>query len=687
MLKSSRLPGPVAELTRFDSEVGQAVHVYEAGMKHGRTRRRASFERLPHAVPEAARNTGTVEAALAAAMRHYQAGRPQQAAALYRKVLAAHPDHPTALHLLGVVMHQVGKSELAVDLIGKAIALEPDHVKAHYNLGNALKSQGKLEDAVASYRKAVALKPDFVEAHANLGYALQRQDKFDEAVAAYRKAIALKPDFVEVHANLGYALQRQDKFDEAVAAYRKAIELKPDFAEVYANLGDALSAQGRLEEAVALFRKALELKPDFAGAHSNLLKHLHYIPGLTLDEIFAEHRRWNAQHAAPLAGEIRPHTNDRDPDRRLRVGLVSGCFKRHPVTYVITPAVEAPDRAVWELYIYSNGGRPDHVTEWFRAAADAWREIGGMEDSAVAQLIRDDRIDILVDLSGHAGRNRLLVLARKPAPVQVKWVEGEFNTTGMDAMDYFLSDAVETPPGAEKLFTEEVIRLPDGYACYAPPEYAPEVGPLPALSKGYVTFGCFNKVAKVNEGVVALWSRLLQDLPDARLVLKTKSLGDASVRERYHAMFETHGIERQRVDLLARSPHAELLAHYNAIDIALDPFPYSGCLTTYEALWMGVPVVSLPGETFAGRHSASHLHNVGLGGWVVATAEEYLAVAERWSRDGAALADLRAGLRGRMAASPLCDGPRFARNLEAAFRAMWRRWCEAPATPSLSGDG
>lgn len=534
---------------------------------------------------------------------------------------------------------------------------------------------GRLEQAEAAYRKVIGAEPDNDKAHYNLGNVLKQQGRLTEAVAAQRQAIALNPNLARAHSNLGTALAAQGSFEEAVASYRRAIELNPNLARAHNNLGNALSALGRIEEAVALFRKALELKPDFAGAHSNLLKHLHYMPGLTLDEMFAEHRRWNAQHAAPLAGEIRPHTNDRDPDRRLRVGLVSGCFMRHPVTYMITPAVEARDRAVWELYLYSNGGRPDHVTEWFRAAADAWREIGWTKDDAVAQLVRDDRIDILVDLSGHAARNRLLVFARKPAPVQVKWVEGEFDTTGMDAMDYFLSDAHQTPPGGEQWFTEEVIRLPDGYVCYAPPPYAPEVAPLPAHGRGHTTFGSFNNLVKINGEVVALWARLLHRLPTARLVLKTRSLGDPGVRERYRAMFEAQGVESERVDLLAPSPHPELLAHYNEIDIALDPFPFSGMTTTCESLWMGVPVVTLPGETFAGRHSASHLHNVGLGDWAVATAEEYLAVAERWSRDGAALAELRAGLRARMAASPLCDGPRFARNLEAAFRAMWRRWC------------
>ena len=659
--------------------------------------------------PQAASNATAAVAALSAAVRQLHAGKLQESEALCKRVLEARPDHHAALHLLGVVMHRLGRKETAVELIGKAVALKPDYAEAHNGLGNVLAEMGRLEEAAAAYRmtvaiqpgyaeahcnlgatlsemgrlkgaaaaleKAVALKPDLAQAHNNLGIVLHKQGRLADAVASYRRAIAIKPDLAEAHNNLGRALKGKVEVEASAASHQKAVALRPDFAEAHHNLGNTFRDLGMIAEAISAHRNAIALKPNFSEAHSSLLDCLHYMPGLTLADIFAEHRRWNAQHAAPLAGEIVPHTNVRDADRRIRVGFVSGSFSHHPVGYMITPALEARDGAAWELYAYSDGGRSDDLTERIRAATDAWREIGGMKDDVVAQLIRKDEIDILVDLTGHAQGNRLLVFARKPAPVQVKWAGCQFNTTGMDAMDYFLTDAVETPPGAEKWFSEEVIRLPDGYACYAPPAYAPEVGPLPAQGRGYATFGCFNKLAKVHGPLVAAWARLLNCLPRSRLILKTRSLGDPAVRERYHAMFEAHGVERGRVDLLARSSHPELLAYYNEIDIALDPFPYSGCLTTYEALWMGVPVVTLAGDTFAGRHSASHLHNVGLDDWVVETVEDYLAVSERWSRDVPALADLRAGLRGRMAASPLCDGARFARNLESAFRTMWRRWC------------
>ncbi|MCH7889301.1 MAG: tetratricopeptide repeat protein [Proteobacteria bacterium] len=726
------------------------------------------------------------------ALASHRAGRLDEAGRLYREFLRRQPDHPEALHLLGVVAHQTGEHDTAIDLIGKAIAingaaagyhnnigeayraagkideafghyrraadldpnfadahhnlgvaslargeadeavghlrralaLEPALAEAHFCLGNALREQGKLDEAIAAYRravvaepgfaaahdslgnayldrgeldeavachrKAIALEPDLAGAHNNLGNALVEQGETDEAVASFHKAIALEPDFAWAHYNLGAALGKQDKLDDAVTSYREAIALKLDFAEAHNNLGQVLKGQGRLEEASASYRKAVALKPDDAVAHSNLLFHLLYLPGLTPEGIFAEHRRWNAQHAAPLANKIRSHTNIRDPERPLRVGYVSAGFGRHPAGYFVSSVLAAHDRARFEVYCYSGRVREDDLTARIKASAKVWRSTDGMADDVLAQTIRADGIDILVDLDWHTSGNRLRVFAMKPAPVQVKGVGGNFGTTGMDAIDYYLSDAVATPEGAERWFSEEVVRLPDGFGCYAPPADAPDVGPLPALSRGYVTFGCFNNLAKVNGEVIASWARLLHRLPVSRLVLKTDSLGDPAVRERYHSMFEAQGVDRKRGDLLARSPHAELLAHYNNIDIALDPFPYSGGLTTCEALWMAVPVVTLAGKTFTGRTSASHLHNVGLGDWVVKTPEDYLAVAERWGRDVQGLAELRGGLRGRMAASPLCDGARYARNLETAFRRMWTRYCngehEKNGSMALGGE-
>ncbi|MDP6816609.1 MAG: tetratricopeptide repeat protein [Alphaproteobacteria bacterium] len=626
------------------------------------------------------------EAAVAAAIgegrAHHGAGRLRQAEAIYRGVLAAEPDCPDAVHLLGVIAHQNGDDGVAVELITKAIAANPRVAEYHNNLGTALKQLGRLEDAVAAYEEALELRPESAAAHYNLGNTLRDQDKPEDAVTAFLRAVELRPEYAEAHNNLGNVLRGMGQLENAVAAFRRALETKTDYAHAHNNLGNAFKDQGNLDDAMAAFRTALELNPGFEEAHSNLLSCLYYHPSCDRQTIFAEHRKWNAQHAVPLSPAAKLHNNAAIPERRIRLGLVSHNFRRHPVGYLALSALEALDTEAVELYCYADIIQGDDLTGRFREAAHGWRPTVGMSDEKVAALIGGDEIDILVDMSGHGTGSRLLVFAHRPAPVQVKWVGCQNNTTGMDAIDYFISDSVETPAHHEPWYTEAVVRLPDSYVCYEPPHYAPAVAPPPALSNGHITFGCFNNLTKVNRQAIALWSRLLERAPASRLILKAKQLNDAAVRGRYQAMFAEHGIAPERLDLLGYSLHAELLAHYHDVDIALDPFPYSGCLTTCEALWMGVPVVTMPGEIFAHRHSASFLGTVGLTDWLATTPEQYLRIAERHCGDLAGLAGLRAGLRERVRRSPLCDAPRFAGNLEAAFRRMWRHWC---ATKSDGG--
>ena len=617
-------------------------------------------------------------AAIQRGLAQHRAGRVSEAEAEYMRVLAAQPDHPDALHLLGVIAHQVGHNERAVELIQRAIAGNPKVAAFHSNLVNALLATARFDEALDAAERAVALDPRAPGAHNNLGTVLKDLGRHDEAIAAHRTSLELRPDYADGHYNLANALKEEGQLQQAVDMYRRAIELKPDYPQAYTNLGITLKEMGLLDEAFAAYRRALDLKPDFALAHSNLLFSLEYDPGRDRAAIFAEYKRWDALHAAPLLAEAAPHGNLRDPDKRLRVGLVSGNFRRHPVGFFITSILEAHNKSLIELFCYSTNPHSDGWTERIGAAADSWRDVGAMSDAALAALVREDAIDILVELSGHASGHRLLAFARKPAPVQVKWVGGQFNTTGMAAIDYFLTDRVESPPGDEDWYVEQLVRLPDAYTCYTPPDYAPDVGPLPALERGHVTFGCFNNLTKINPQVVAVWSEILQRVEGSRLVLKTKQLGDDSVAARYREMFEGHGIAADRVDLLGQSEHAELLALYGGIDIALDPFRYCGCLSTCEALWMGVPVATLPGETFAERHSASFLTVVGLDDWIVGSTADYVDLVERRCADLDDLAGLRDGLRARVRNSPLCDYDGFARNLEAAYRDMWRTWCATP---------
>jgi predicted O-linked N-acetylglucosamine transferase (SPINDLY family) len=646
----------------------------------------------------------TISEALAIAGQHHQAGRLQAAEQIYRQILVVEPNQADAIHFLGVIAHQVGKHELAVEYIGRAIALNggvaafynnlgeahralgripeavacyrraqelrPDYAEAYNNLGNVLKGLGKLDEAVACFHRALELKPDFAEAHNNLGIAVGRQGKLEEAVVCYRRALKLEPNYAKAHNNLGNALAEQGKLDEAIACCRRALELKPNYAQAHYNLGNALKDQGKLDEAVACYRRALELKPDYAGAHSNVLATLQYCAGVSPAALLEAHAEFDRRHAAPLGGTVVQHENVRDRHAGPRLGFVSPDLGQHPVGYFLVRVLEHLNQAGQETICYSDRIIKDDLTLRLQAAATQWRDVIGMSDQRLAEQICSDSVDILFDLAGHTAHNRLLTFARKPAPIQVTWA-GYAGTTGLKAMDYILADRYEIPPGAERHYQERVLRMPDGYVCYDPPATAPPVGPLPSLAKGYATFGCFNNTAKITPQVIEVWAKILRRLPGARLVLKYKGWNDCGVARRFAEMFAAHAIDPGRLELLGWSPHRELLAEYNRIDLALDPFPYNGGLATCEALWMGVPVITCPGETFASRHSLSHLSSVGLTETIAHDLDEYVELAVSLANDLPRLAALRAGLRERMAASPLCDGKRFATNLMSMLQDVW----------------
>jgi predicted O-linked N-acetylglucosamine transferase (SPINDLY family) len=394
---------------------------------------------------------------------------------------------------------------------------------------------------------------------------------------------------------------------------------------------------------------------------------------VTLAGLAEAHAQWELRHAAPLRATWRRFANMPDSERPLRLGFVSADFARHPVGTFLVRVLESIDPSACTTFCYSDRVQADAMTRRIAAACGTWRESWTLDDRALAEQIRADGIDILFDLAGHTGQ-RLLVFARKPAPIQATWI-GYVGTTGLAAIDYLFADRFHVPPGSEAYYRERVLRLPDGYVCFDPPADAPAVGPLPAVANGYLTFGCFNNTAKVSPQVVALWAEVLTRIPGSRLMLKYHWLRDDRTRNRYIALFAQSGIDPARLDFTGGVAPAEVFGAYNQVDVALDPFPYSGGLTTCEALWMGVPVLTWPGETFASRHSLSHLANVGLEELVAPSREDYVARAVEWAVNLDWLAELRAGLRARVAASPLCDGPRFAANLHAALRGVWRAWC------------
>lgn len=599
-------------------------------------------------------------------------GRLEEAADCYEHALGENPENPDIHVNLGAVLRDLGRASEAESLYRKALSLAPDSSLAHFNLGNALRDQGRIEEAAASFERAVALAPGCPSLYSNLGNALRDLGRLEEAVGVYRTALELEPENAEALVNLGNAFKEMGQLADAEDSYRRALLFQPDMAQTHFNLGTVYQDQCRIPEAIASYRQALALRPDHVIAHSNLLMNIQYDPESTPQTLLEESLDWERKHLAGIRA-ANDHGNDPDPERRIRIGYVSGDFRRHPVGYFLDGVLACHDPERVEVFCYANQSFGDDLTHRLRKNAHHWRDIHGNPDDRVETLIREDGVDILVDLSGHTARNLLTVFGRKPAPVQATWA-GYVGTTGLSAMDYLISDCRETPHGTDGWYRETVVRLPDCYVCYTPPHYAPPVTPLPARTNGFVTFGCFNNLAKVNPRVVELWVKLLREIPGSRLLLVTKALGDAPTRERFREAFVRSGLE-DRVILHGMVPHPELLARYGDVDIALDPFPYSGGLTTLESLWMGVPVITLGGDRFAARHSLSHLTAAGLPELIAADADSYREIAASLAGNLPRLESLRLGLRERMASSPLCDCRRFTRNLEEAFRAMWRRWC------------
>jgi protein O-GlcNAc transferase len=651
-------------------------------------------------------NRLAIQQAFDLAVRHHQAGRLQEAEKIYRQILTQQPEHVGAIQYLGVMAHQTGQSDLAVQLIRRAIAIQPNYLEAHINLGSILNDKGRYDEAIAALRQAVALDPKSADAHNNLGNAFKGKGQFDSAVAAYRRAvalnaqhadalsnlgnaltesgqcdeavavlcraIALRPKFVEAHYNLGNALRAKGQLDDAVAVYRQAIALNPKHPEAHGNLANALSDMGQVDEAIAAFRQAIAIRPSFSEADSNLVYSLHFSPRYDAGMVHEEHRRWNRQHAEALGKSIQPHTNSRDPDRPLRIGYVSPDFRAHPVGRFLLPPLAQHDRDHFKVFCYSDVLRPDHVTGLLQRHADEWRNTAGLSDEQLGQLIREDKIDVLVDLTMHMARNRMLLFARKPAPIQVTYL-AYCSTTGLSTIDYRLTDPNLDPPGSSDAhYSEKSVWLPETYWCYPLHQNSPEIGPPPALSMGAVTFGCLNNFCKVSMETLDLWIELMRATPKSRLILHAP---EGSHRQRLRDRLQKDGIDPERLEFVGKVPMNEYFKLYEKIDIALDPFPCNGGTTTCDALWMGVPVVTLKGRTAVGRAGTSILSNVGVPELIAQTSQQYVQIAAKLAGDLPRLTELRRALRDRMRASRLMDAPRFARNIESCYRQMWRDWC------------
>jgi len=628
----------------------------------------------------------------------------------FRMALGIDPHCALALARYSATLVRQGKLDDAVDMARAALRLDPRLATAHHQLGCALRAQSKLDEAIASLRQAIELDRHCAESFVDLGIALNDQRNYAEAVNAHATAIRLKPTLAQAHAHIGVALRELGQYDPSIGALQEALRLKPDDAQTHNQYALVLNAAGRNTEAVAAAREALRLDPDYTWAlnvlgfalqasgrhdeaigvyqtalksapyysivHDNLVYCHMFQPSATLASVKEHHVRWARQHADRYKSEWGNWRNDPHPERPLVLGFVSPDFRRHPVGEFLVRSFEELNRQGWRTICYANQvvSEQDHLTRRFRAAAGTWRVVNKMNDQDLAAQIREDQVDILFETTGHMANNRLLLFARKPAPIQITWA-GWMATTGLDAIDYIIGDRYQTPPGCEHGYTERIIRMPHSFICYDPPPYAPPVAPAPFHKNGYITFGCYNVGVKIVRETVVGWAAVLRRLPTAKMILKGREYNDLHMREKLLKWFAEDGVEAKRIEFRGGTGHVEHLASYGDIDIQLDPYPFTGSTTTLESLWMGVPVVTRIGETFPSRHSSSYLSTVGLSELVTDNVESFAEAAARLVTDPERLAAIRHGLRERMQASPMCNQVGFVEALGRELREAWRGWC------------
>ena len=631
-----------------------------------------------------------------AAVELQRQGKWAEAAALCRRGLRERPDDDRLLHQLGGISLRLGRVDEALELLRRSVLVAPADPIHRIDLAAILGTAGRPAEALEQLQVALLLEPDVPELHNNRGATLQGLGRLQEAIDAFRIALVLREQYPEARYNLGNALRKTGRIGEAAASFEHALALRPDYLKAAQGLADMAGEMGDLERTLGALRSLCARVPRLAAARSAFLYSIHYSPQFDAEVLAREHREWGRLFCDPIRERIPPHANDCTPERKLRVGYVSPDLREHTVTKFITAPIQHHDPEQCEIFCYSDAERSDHVTERTKGMAERWRETRKLSDAQLDDLIRRDQIDILVDLRGHAADNRLTLFARKPAPVQINMV-GYFNTTGLSAMDYRLTDTHMDPPGqTEHLNTEKLVRIEPSCWCYSPEPGAPNVSEPPFLKNGYVTFGSLNKIVKVSEPCARMWAKVLDAVPKSRLLLSVT--GDAApvVRERLVSM----GLPVDRLDIPDKAGGSkQYLERFGRIDIALDTFPFNGITTTCDGLWMGVPCVSVAGTTGSrqaggtgsgsagaspslsgtsvSRAGMSILHAANLPDLCADTPDQFVTIATELAGDRDRLRDLRRSMRDRLLASPLMDHPGFARKLGAEYRRMWRTWCSA----------
>lgn len=611
-------------------------------------------------------NRGVVLAALS---------RSDEAAASYRKTLSLAPNNVAALFNLGNVLASLGDYAEALRCYEQVLTLAPQHFVSLNNAANALTKLGRNDDALARYDLLLAIKPNDVRALTNRASTLKELGRYEEALTDYKRALALDPNYASAHYNLGNALLDLGRPHDAVESFNRALAINPDQADAYTSRADAYFHLRRPKEAIADFRRALMIAPDDHTIRTRLIFTLNFDADSTTADQQAERKRW-AQCYEPLYTTARSHTNVVDAERRLRIGYVSPYFCGQAATYSFGGVIVCHNRDQFDVVCYSDTHNEDEVTERLRASSTTWHRTATLSDDQLADLVRADSIDILVDLVGHMRGHRLPLFARKPAPIQVTaW--GEPTGTGLKTIDYLLADPVLVPQAERASLAETVFDLPN-FLGFWTPDPLPEPGPLPAQSNGHVTFGSFNRLSKVLDPVLRAWAQILRAVPNSRLMLKKdRQLDRAAQTVPIMAVLADEGIDAERITMLDPMSRFEHFAAYQMMDIALDPFPHGGGMTTLDALWMGVPVATWPGRIISSRLAAATMTALGLSDFVAPDADAYVGLAVEKANDIDGLAGLRANLRPRLAKSAIADSAQYARAVEAAYREMWRRWCSS----------
>lgn len=601
----------------------------------------------------------------------HRQGRRGEAESLYRQIIAANPRHPRALSSLGVLFCQTGRIDEAVEYLERAVAID-QNPQDLTSLGVAYRLQGKLDRAADAFGRVVQASPAFPGAYLNLGVVLLDAGLYANALPLLEEAFKRGPDQPRLRMALARALLHLQRPAESLIHAKRAAEMSPNVASVHRQLGDALDAVGNQHDAIASYRRAIALDPSDFGTHSELIIAMLSNPAYDAKAHFAEARAWARQHAEPLRRHMRPFENDTNPERRLRIGYVSPDFRSHAIQQFLVPILEHHSKSAFEVFLYSAVERPDLATQWYQEfAGDHFRDIRAMDGVRAAELVRNDGIDILVDLALHSSPGCLRIFACKPAPIQISWL-GYVGTTGLDTMDYRITDPFVDPPGSDlTIYSEQCMRLPETLWCYSSLNTEVQVGPLPADRAGYVTFGSQSTNRKLHAGVFELWARVLRAVEGARLFLYAEEY----MHERVLQTFMQHGVSRDRLELVGRASRSEYLHRYNSIDIGLDTFPFNGATTTLDAAWMGVPVITLSGDVPLQRAGSCIAHNLGLPELVADAEDDFVEKAAMLAGDLERLGSIRAGLRARLQQSPLGDVPRFVTHLEGAYRNAWQRYC------------